>query len=94
MLILGVAELVLVHPEKLYAQFVPPPTFPPSTNTPDNDNSLKQDCSQTAIGKEITQSLECQRERDTNDNDNDGLCPVGYYRNSLGYCVPLLQLSP
>ena len=83
-LILGAVGLTLVHSEKLYAQFV----------IPDTDNSLNQDCSQSAIGKEITQSLECQQQRDTINNDNNGICPVGYYRNSFGYCVPLLQISP
>ena len=27
----------------------------------------------------------------TSNNNNNYYCPVGYYRNSLGYCVPLLQ---
>ena len=90
-LIFGAAELALVHSEKLYARFLPPTTSP----IPDNDNSLNQDCSQTATGKEISQSLECQQKRDNNDNDYDSnICPLGYYRNSFGYCVPLLQISP
>ena len=87
--------LASIPSERLYAQFFPSPS--PSPNIPDNDNSLKQDCSQTAIGKEITQTQECQQQRDTNDNDNDNdgiFCPVGYYRNSQGYCVPLLQVNP
>lgn len=84
--------LASIPSERLYAQFFPSPS--PSPNIPDSDNSLKQDCSQTAIGKEITQTQECQQQRDTNDNDNDGFCPAGYYRNSLGFCVPLLQLNP
>lgn len=83
-LILSAVGLTLVHSEMLYAQFV----------NPDSDNSLNQDCSQSAIGKEITQSLKCQHLRDTINNDNNGICPVGYYRNSFGYCVPLLQISP
>jgi hypothetical protein len=43
--------LVSVPSEKLYALFLPP-----STNTPDNDNdnSLNQDCSQSAIGRDYS----------------------------------------
>ena len=85
LLILGAAELTLVHSKMLYAQF----------GNPANDNSFNQDCSQSAIGKEITQFQECQQQRDTIDNDNDGFtCPVGYYRNSFWVLRPSATIIP
>ena len=66
---------------------------PVQSNTVNGDNNRLQNCVQIENGKENSQSLNCQQ----NQNEllpNNNLCPVGYYRNSLGYCVPLLQVNP
>lgn len=59
---------------------------PVQSNTADGADNRLQNCGQTKPGKENSQSLNCQQNQQREDT-----CPVGYYRNSFGYCVPLLQ---
>ena len=63
---------------------------PVQSNNVNGDNNRLQNCVQSGNGEENSQSLNCQQ----NQNDNSFRCPDGYYRNSFGYCVPILLPTP